>query len=374
MPGTKPKVHLVYWQLDASGHLIGFTADGHVVRLELSMPVPPALLQADTSSSEGISFTSCEMTEFRQDWANLLTSGEGADVQLRCAEGAVVRAHSAVLLARWEYYRVLQRNLQAGMTGGGAAGEVDVSEHSAATMQLVLQHLYTGKVQLEAPPPGDRSNSIAGGPNREGQEQEGAAAGGSKASRKRDAQGELKAPAPGEPTPGTTDSLSQGATSSSSAAAAPAGAAAGAAPEPLDSAPFVLVPLMRAADALLLPDLHDACLEVAQQQLAPDNALPLLLAAHQAQLELLEKEVMAYVVKNIRGEGLGVSRCVFLLPIAGQKAPELLFLSLQHRAYLIMPMVTREEQTHVADTMSCIQMYPPNAGPFDVPDTLCIVC
>jgi hypothetical protein len=58
---------------------------------------------------------------------------------------------------------------------------------------------------------------------------------------------------------------------------------------------------MRAADALLLPDLRDACLQVTQQQLSPDNALSLLLAAHQANLEALEAAVMEYAVQHIRG-------------------------------------------------------------------------
>jgi hypothetical protein len=40
-----------------------------------------------------------------------------------------------------------------------------------------------------------------------------------------------------------------------------------------------------------------------QRQLAPDTALPLLLAAHEAQVEVLQNAVMAFVVRNIRGEG-----------------------------------------------------------------------
>jgi hypothetical protein len=129
--GRTPEVRLKKCQFDASGHLIGFTEDGHVVRHEFSKPVPAAHLQADISSveEEGISFPSCEAAQVGQDWATLLISGDEADVQLRCAEGAVVRAHSLVLLARWEYYRVLQRNIARGMAGGVVQGEVDVSQH-----------------------------------------------------------------------------------------------------------------------------------------------------------------------------------------------------------------------------------------------------
>jgi hypothetical protein len=201
-------------------------------------------------------------------------------VQLRCAEGVVLKAHSAVLLARWEYYRVLQRNLQAGMTGNGSAGEVDVSEHSAATMQLVLQHLYTGRVQLapaaaaEGPPSSAAAGAADGGSKKKGGT-------GSRGSRKRDAQGDAKPAA-------QAGSGSQADSISSEAEMPPRGV-----PE--------LVVLVRAADALLLPDLRDACLTAIQQQLAPHNALPLLLAAHQANLESLEQAIMGYTVQHIRG-------------------------------------------------------------------------
>jgi hypothetical protein len=279
MTGARPLVHLERWKVEASGHLIGFTRDSHVVRLQLSMPVPPALLQADTNNAEGISFTSCEAAQLRQDLGGLLASGEGADVQLKCAEGRVLRAHSHLLLARWEYYRVLQRNLQAGMTGGGSTGEVDVSEHSAATMQLVLQHLYTGRVQLPAPAAAAQEAPTRAGSAGGGSKQKGGT--GSRASRKRDAQGDAK--------PGTQ----AGSSSSSSQADNTNQALPGGVSE--------LMALRCAADALLLPELRDACLTAIQQQLRPDNALPLLLAAHQANLESLEAAVMAYAVQHIRG-------------------------------------------------------------------------
>jgi hypothetical protein len=58
---------------------------------------------------------------------------------------------------------------------------------------------------------------------------------------------------------------------------------------------------MRAADALLLPDLLDACLKVAQQQLSPGNALQILVAAHQAGIEPLKAAAHAYVVQHYKG-------------------------------------------------------------------------
>jgi hypothetical protein len=109
--------------LDANGDLVGITAEGLLVRVLLAHSVQPAHLQQSPTSSDA--------SGSGKDWASLLGSEEGADVQLRCAEGAVVKAHSAVLLHRWEYYRLLhQRDIAAGMPG--SAGEVDVSEHSAA--------------------------------------------------------------------------------------------------------------------------------------------------------------------------------------------------------------------------------------------------
>jgi hypothetical protein len=219
------------------------------------------------------------------DWGALLASGEGADVQLRCAEGAVLKAHSAVLLARWEYYRVLQRNIAAGMTGGVVAGEVDVGEHTSATIQLVLQYLYTDRVQL--PELSTSQAPDAGAPRAEQAGGSGAATATAghtpvrRSSRKRDAQGVIR-----------------------QAGDASEGAAGTAHADPAGQEVAQLILVMRAADALLLPDLCQVCLRLMQQQqLEPDNTLPLLLAAHQAQVEVLERAVMGYVVRNIRGEG-----------------------------------------------------------------------
>jgi hypothetical protein len=66
--------------------------------------------------------------------------------------------------------------------------------------------------------------------------------------------------------------------------------------------PVLLVPLlMVAADQLQLPDLHEACLQLAQRQLSPRTALPWLLAAHMGQLEALEKAAFEYARANMAG-------------------------------------------------------------------------
>jgi hypothetical protein len=191
----------------------------------------------------------------------------------------VVEAHSSVLLARWEYYRLLQRNVAAGMSG--SAGEVDVREHSAATMHLVLQHLYIDSLQLPelvSKVPKDRASGAeqAGPSAAAGQPAEPPT---SKQSRKRDADGALKQDTRVTVTAAADDSGQQ------------------------EQWLWQLASLMQAADALLLPDLHGKCLKIARQQLTPQNALSLLLAAHEARVEALQKAILLYVVRNIRGKG-----------------------------------------------------------------------
>jgi hypothetical protein len=97
----------------------------------------------------------------------LLQSGEGADVVVRCAGGQELLAHHLVLSAQWQWFRTkhgwardearaaAQASSSRGHTGGQQRQVVDVSEHSAATMQLVLQHLYTGRVSLHKEGRGD---------------------------------------------------------------------------------------------------------------------------------------------------------------------------------------------------------------------------
>jgi hypothetical protein len=58
---------------------------------------------------------------------------------------------------------------------------------------------------------------------------------------------------------------------------------------------------MVAADQLQLPDLHEACLQLAQRQLSPKTALPWLLAAHMGRQEALERIALDYVTSNIAG-------------------------------------------------------------------------
>jgi hypothetical protein len=272
-------LNLPHYTLDPDGNIVGFTASGALVRITLSSPICPAHLQRFSGSSS-------VQPSFVKDWADLLASGEGADVQLRCAEGAVVTAHSAVLLARWEYYRLLQRNVAAGMSG--SAGEVDVSEHSETTMQLVLEYLYTGSVQLSELLLHATNTSASGAEQAAGPS---AAAGQSaetptsKQSRKRDADGALKQAEP-------ASTCAEGTAPADPVASAPVG-------QGLQQ----LASLMRAADALLLPDLCYTCLRLVQRQLAPETALPLLLAAHEAQVEVLQTAVRAFVVRNMKGEG-----------------------------------------------------------------------
>jgi hypothetical protein len=172
------------------------------------------------------------------DMGALLQSGEWRDVDVRCTGSQVIWAHHLVLSARWQWFRSKHgfSISAAGEAGAatadsdtGLAGEqhqrvvatVDASEHSAATMRLVLQHLYTGRVSLLQH--------------------------------------------------GTDDPISQ--------------------------LPLLLV----AASYFQLPDLHTACLQLAEQHLSPASALQWLVAAHQSGQQELEQAAMAYTVANIQG-------------------------------------------------------------------------
>jgi hypothetical protein len=313
------------WTLDASGAIIGFTCTGHVIRVELAQPLIPAHLQAESAANRdkkpGINFESCRAAQLRADWGDLLASGEGADVQLRCAEGAVVKAHALVLLARWEYYRVLQRSIAAGMTGGRAPGEVDVSEHSAATVQLILQHLYTGRVQLlgahsthhtlgngnnSSSSSSTRSDGPAGAGGRGNQEVESAAAANSSGASSQESEATTEAVPGGACSTGGLLEMQQCGASGPPSKHLQCDCGSQSGPSEQQSLLLgqhlaQLVPLARAADALLLPDLRDACLKVAQQELAPGNALPLLLAAHEAQVSPLQTAALEYTLNHIKG-------------------------------------------------------------------------
>jgi hypothetical protein len=70
-----------------------------------------------------------------------------------------------------------------------------------------------------------------------------------------------------------------------------------------DQDPVFLVPLvMVTARHLLLPDLHDAGLALAQRQLSPQTALPWLLAAHIVDLKALERAAFEYVAASYAGK------------------------------------------------------------------------
>jgi hypothetical protein len=194
-------------------------------------------------------------------------------VELRCAGGAVLRAHSQVLLARCKFFRSKQSS------GLGHEEEVDLPGHTAATMACVLQFLYTGRASLQQGK-GDAAaqRSVQAAPPASN------ASGG--------AEGQAHTTGPSTP----ADLLVTG--------------------QHLRTVPYfqglsehdpvLLVPLlMVAADQLQLPDLHEACLQLAQRQLSPRTALPWLLAAHMGKLEALQKAAFEYVAANYAGKGEG---------------------------------------------------------------------
>jgi hypothetical protein len=158
-----------------------------LVRIHIGLN-PPAHLQApppDQGLTSGHIATR-DPEQLSTNFGSLLESGQGADVELMCAGEEVVRAHSTVLTAQWEWFRIRQASgmtaatsagpgtasadadrktkrarTEQGAAAGATQGEnaatepraacvakVDVRDYSAATMQLVMQHLYTGRVQL----------------------------------------------------------------------------------------------------------------------------------------------------------------------------------------------------------------------------------
>jgi hypothetical protein len=179
-------------------------------------------------------------------------------VELRCAGGAVLQAHSLVLQARCEWFR---RRQSSGLHQGAAA---ELPEHTATTIECVLQYLYTGHACLSTASPEASSEGAAASAPSAAAADEGAT---------------------GKPT-GLWQLLHsvpyfQGLS---------------------DHDPVALLPLvMVAADQLQLPDLHEACLQLAQCQLSPKTALPWLLAAHMGRQEALEKIALQYVVENTAG-------------------------------------------------------------------------
>jgi hypothetical protein len=67
--------------------------------------------------------------------------------------------------------------------------------------------------------------------------------------------------------------------------------------DPVSQLPLLLV----AASYFVLPDLHTACLQLAEQHLSPANALQWLVAAHKSGQQELEQAAMAYTLANIQG-------------------------------------------------------------------------
>jgi hypothetical protein len=68
-----------------------------------------------------------------------------------------------------------------------------------------------------------------------------------------------------------------------------------------ETGPTAQLPLLLvAASYFQLPDLHTACLQLAEQHLCPANALQLLLTAHKAGQKELEQASMAYTLANLQ--------------------------------------------------------------------------
>jgi hypothetical protein len=251
--------------LDASGHLVGFDKEsGALVRVHLRLK-PPIQLQPPPAPPPAWDLGAPSEAQITKDLGTLLASGEGADVELRCAGGAALKAHSQVLLARSEWFRRKQSS------GLGPGAVVDLPEHTAATMACVLQFLYTGHVSLAPSAVPDTQGSTA------------AAAAASTA--------RAAATAPGAAAPESDTSYVWQLLRSVSYFQ---GLSA--------HDPVLLVPLlMVAADQLQLPDLHEACLQLAQRQLSPRTALPWLLAAHMGKQEALEEVTLIHAMSNLAG-------------------------------------------------------------------------
>jgi hypothetical protein len=265
----------------------------HVVRIAAGLK-PPAHLQALHLPPGPISIPTCSPTQVTSDLGALLQSDEGADVELRCAGGEVVRAHSHILSARWEWFRARQASgmTAPGSTGAskgsvkskrgssknkqeapatataaaaaaataaegdlGAAGStaaapsasivVDTSGHSADTLRLLLQHLYTGQVVLPSNPQAPETDNNA------------------------EEQSHIRSQ---------------------------------------------VLKLLTAASYYLLPDLHAAVLALAEKLLSPRTALRWLQAAHAAGEAELVKSALQFTRSNLDGGCTGVG-----LPEAGEQ-------------------------------------------------------
>jgi hypothetical protein len=261
------------------------------------------------------------------DLINLLASGEGADVELKCSDGAVLKAHSAVLLARWEYYGVLQRNIAAGMAGGVVTGVVDVSEHSAATMNIILHYLYGARLPCEmlfgdsdadAGVPGTQPTSTTDVASNAGVSTNPSGTSSSQG-HKRDAEGNIKLPpvsstgnnqggqAAADSCPdgskAAPDCNSTGITTAELESCGDCNAIDKTACEREDLEGFwtQLMRLMHAGDVLLLPHLLKDCAHVVKTQLYPHVALSVLLKAHQNKVKPMGEAALSYAADHFHG-------------------------------------------------------------------------
>jgi hypothetical protein len=111
--GVAEVPQLQAFALDVNGDILYVVFSGRdvppLVRISAGLK-PPAHLQPTPLPPGPISIPTCTPTQLSSDLGTLLQSIQGADVELRCAGEEVVRAHSAILMARWEWFRA-----QAGM-------------------------------------------------------------------------------------------------------------------------------------------------------------------------------------------------------------------------------------------------------------------
>jgi hypothetical protein len=303
--------------LDPQGHLLGFTASGALVRVNLLRSVKPAHLQLDNISA-GCRFSTLPGGSHRQAQSVVLACGQKTDVQLLCADGAVVHAHSAVLCARWDYFSTRERSIAAGNAVRGKKSlSVEVHEYSSTTIRQVLQHLYTGEVVLgpEASNTGGSSSTEAGGG---GQKRT------SLAARLSPRISWLWAVLVGlmqsvlqmvaKPFRGLMPRSAAGAAGPAPAVPGQLKAGSGSIGKDksvrkhLESCGFSgqrlqLAELVHAAGALQLADLHKACLQSGVHELHPhtQQAFQMITAAYKAGMPQLERAVLLYAFESMPG-------------------------------------------------------------------------
>jgi hypothetical protein len=243
--------------LDGNGDLILMEVNtdnvSNLIRISTGLK-PPAYLKGEpkpprpTDAPLGHTITS-DPEHLSRDLGLMLQPNEGGDVEMRCAGGEVVRGHSLILAARWEWFRMRQasgmttsENVREYGEGDGVVVQgsenpmivIDTSDYSASTMELVLQHLYTGRLPMSTYTFWTQE----------------------------------------------IDSPQQ------------------------QQVQFIqqMTDLLTAANYFLLPDLHAAVLALARQIFRPKTALTWLRAAHVAKEYALEEAVLDYSKANMAGE------------------------------------------------------------------------